>query len=165
MVMLAQGMTAGANPPAGAAGASQPQARQRNTLDLSRAMAGQGATVEFNVTLNNSVMAVQDFQFDVIFDPAVLEYVDGSYARGTAIKDWKLADDNLIAPGHLRFAALDPTQAIPIGSGHLLVTLKFTVRCNGCTDGKRSPLRLTQLDGGINGIEPRDGLFTFEGAE
>jgi hypothetical protein len=130
-------------------------------LDIGDASGMAGDTVSFVVEIGVNPTDIQDFQFDLYFDSSALDYVAGSFTRGPIIQDWLLVDDNIIAPGHIRVAGLDPTLSIPAGSVEVLLAFQFTVTCSGCVDGQTFLMDLRDLAGAITLYQDLDGTFTF----
>jgi hypothetical protein len=106
--------------------------------------------IRYEVVISNPSKAIQDFQFDLSYDPAELEYVDGSYEMGELIAKWPVCDDNVIEPGHVRLGALNPLDAIPQGSRGVLAV--FTFRVKGAVSLSGPKVELFAPDGGVHGF-------------
>ncbi len=111
------------------------------SLEMDIQKASKGETVSFTVSVNNAPNQVAAFGFDIVFDPAVLEYKN--YEKGSLVQSgFSFFDANEISEGHLRIGGLDfggsPMQQ---GSTGVLVLLTFTVIDNKSCDLAFSELK------------------------
>jgi hypothetical protein len=106
--------------------------------------------IAVTVVLDTGSQTVDNLQFDLAYDPAVLHYRDGDFRSEELLVQWPLFEDNLLRTGHLRFGGLSWEQAIPSQTVGGVVTFYFQVIGEG-----RLGLRLFYLDGGIEGFNVR----------
>jgi len=104
------------------------------------------------VWLEKNSAELQDLQFDIVFDPRTVSYGEDRFSLGALIADWPLADDNILEPGHVRFAALDWNKGIAPGSSGELLRFEIEDICGGCTESSLGLVSLIRPDGGIAGF-------------
>ena len=108
--------------------------------------------IPVNVAGNSS--AICDFQFDFVFDPAVLEFRDA--ARSNAIQDWTALSWNQVSSGRIRVTGSAGTgTCIAASSSASMVVLKVMVNCVGYGSDTDIPVELDNYQSGIADLCPR----------
>lgn len=121
-------------------------------LEVSLTQTDKKDIVRLIVAIHNASFDIADFQFDINYDPHSVQFVDGRLDGLT--RGWPLGEDNLIKDDTARFAALNYNASIPAGSHGAIATFNIKVLRN-ITSGAPEPIKLTNLDGRINGFKVR----------
>ncbi len=92
-----------------------------------------GDSVRITVSLQNNSFSIEQFGFDLIFCPEMLEYV--SAERGDLIPEWPFLEGFELDQGCVRMGGFSPENPIPPQSSGILLYVNFTVTCDACLEG------------------------------
>jgi hypothetical protein len=122
----------------------------KGTLEIREWVRDRQGKVGAVIAIENGATPLSDLQFELLFDPDRLAYLPERFTRAEGLQDCQIADDNLIAPGRVRFGALDWERELPPGYTGDLVILWFKL-----LGDSRPQATLSGLQGGIAGFSPR----------
>ncbi|MGA1869991.1 MAG: cohesin domain-containing protein [bacterium] len=112
--------------------------------------------VTFSVSIDNTLIPIEAFGFEVYFDPSILNYK--RFTRGNLVKNFNIFDVNFDQLGNCLMIggfSYEQNQIIPQGSTGTIVGLTFSVlQC------KKSALILTNLIDDLENCLTKDGSLT-----
>ena len=113
-----------------------------------------GDLVRIPVSIADNASSICDFEFDFVFDPAVLEM--RGVERSSAIQDWTTLNWTLVEPGKARItgSAGSGTCVAALSSADI-VSMTMTVQCVDLGVDTLLPIQIESYNSGLSGMCPR----------
>ncbi len=126
-------------------------------LDVQPVYGNTGDIVTHTVRIQDAPTDVQAFGFDVLYDPAVLQY--DSYTADERFDDYFVSECSEVEPGVVRCGGFDDTETIFAGEDVEMFTISFQVLADPCVTGAGSELQLGNLKDDLAGWSTSQGCF------
>ncbi len=130
------------------------------TITVSDAQGCNDDYIETAVRLQNGQRNIEAFAFEVHYDPNMLQY--DSCRKTGLISGFEFFAGNRIEPGVVRIGGFDPDAKVSQNAEGDFAILRFRVKCDGCEEGDRSAVTISELKDHTAGFNVIDGEFVYD---
>ncbi len=122
-----------------------------------------GETACIPVYIQNNSTSIEQFGFDFLFCPDMLEFV--SVERGELIPGWPFLEGYELEQGCVRMGGFSPENPIPPQSSAVLLYVNLTVTCDACSEDDPCELSIINPVDDVDGFSVQNGAFTYSCVE